>query len=222
MTTQLPKTAAAPRIRVGLLGLAPLRVIGLQALFQDHAEIEIALAEGHMALHDPKLRVLLVGADSGPSLLGLLAAVKAKRPDLRVIVLSSATDEEAILKEIAAGAKGHLHDAATAAEVQQAIQIVAAGSVWAPRRVLSLLIERMTQAPLATPPSPSVSFTLREREVLELLIAGRSNKEISKALRIEVRTVKAHVGRLMRKVGVQGRTALTMHVMTHALLDLPQ
>jgi DNA-binding NarL/FixJ family response regulator len=61
-------------------------------------------------------------------------------------------------------------------------------------------------------------FTDREKEVLEMLVAGRSNKEIGSALGIEERTVKAHVAKLMRKVGVQNRIALSVHAITHSLV----
>jgi len=63
-----------------------------------------------------------------------------------------------------------------------------------------------------------VTFTDREKEVLELLVAGRSNKEIGAVLGIEERTVKAHVAKLMRKVGVQNRIALSVHAITHNLV----
>ena len=68
-------------------------------------------------------------------------------------------------------------------------------------------------------PAGRVQFTERERDVLEMLVAGRSNKEIGSALGIEERTVKAHVAKLMRKVGVQNRIALSVHAITHSLLD---
>ena len=51
-----------------------------------------------------------------------------------------------------------------------------------------------------------------------MLVAGRSNKEIGSALGIEERTVKAHVAKLMRKVGVQNRIALSVHAITHSLV----
>ena len=67
-------------------------------------------------------------------------------------------------------------------------------------------------------PAGRITFTDREKEVLEMLVAGRSNKEIGSALGIEERTVKAHVAKLMRKVGVQNRIALSVHAITHSLV----
>jgi DNA-binding NarL/FixJ family response regulator len=63
------------------------------------------------------------------------------------------------------------------------------------------------------------AFTLREKEVLEMLVDGRSNKQIGLPLGIEVRTVKAHVAKLMRKVGVRSRIALATYAMSHSLVS---
>ena len=127
-------------------------------------------------------------------------------------------DDEMILKALAAGAKGYVDEAASPNEFAMAIRIVNQGSVWAPRRVLSTFIERVTSSPGRIFPAGRVTFTDREKEVLELLVAGRSNKEIGAALGIEERTVKAHVAKLMRKVGVQNRIALSVHAITHSLV----
>jgi DNA-binding NarL/FixJ family response regulator len=61
-------------------------------------------------------------------------------------------------------------------------------------------------------------FTDREKEVLELLVAGHANKEIGAVLGIEERTVKAHVAKLLRKVGVDNRVTLSVHAITHSLV----
>lgn len=206
------------RLRVGLAGLAPMHAVGLESLF--HGDPKIAMVQGDILelLRDPVLSVMIIGASSDAALKQLIATVRLYRNDVRMIVLSSVRSEEDILNVIAAGAKGHIHEAATVAELQQAIQIVASGSVWAPRRVLSTLIEKLS---VVVPAKGSMGgpLTKREREVLELLIAGHPNKEIARALNINDQTVKAYVGKLMRKVGVSSRTALTMHAVENAWLD---
>ncbi len=106
-------------------------------------------------------------------------------------------------------------------EFKQAIRVVHSGSVWAPRRVLCTFIERATASPRRVlPQGGEDKISEREREVLKLLVAGRSNREIGGVLGIEERTVKAHVSQLMRKVGVKNRIALSVHAVTHSLLSL--
>ena len=90
--------------------------------------------------------------------------------------------------------------------------------MWAPRHVFSMFIERVNSAPARISPAGRATFTDREKEVLELLVAGRSNKEIGSPLGIGERTVKAHVAKLLRKVGVQNRIELSVHALKHSLV----
>ena len=81
-----------------------------------------------------------------------------------------------------------------------------------------MFIERASSSPGRIFPPGRVTFTDREKEVLEMLVGGRSNKEIGARLGIEERTVKAHVAKLLRKNGVQNRVALSIHAVTHSLV----
>jgi DNA-binding NarL/FixJ family response regulator len=213
------KTALAKKtpIRVAVVESDPLRFVGFRALFDNESDFELisaALPEIGTAAVD----LVLLGNRSGQNLFDVMASLKAARPDLRIIVTGSGMDDETVLKAIASGAKGYVDEAAAPAEFVMAIRIVHEGSVWAPRRVLSTFIERVSSSPGRIFPAGRVTFTDREKEVLEMLVAGRSNKEIGAALGIEERTVKAHVAKLMRKVGVQNRIALSVHAITHSLV----
>ena len=137
------------------------------------------------------------------------------------MVTGSSTDDETILKALAAGAKGYIDEGSNAQEFAQALHVVHQGWVWAPRRVLAAFVDRVAQSGRIFP-AGRLTFTDREKEVLELLVAGRSNKEIGAQLGIEERTVKAHVAKLMRKVGVQNRIALSVHAITHQLVTPSQ
>jgi DNA-binding NarL/FixJ family response regulator len=215
-----PATALSkkPKIRVAVVESDPLRFIGFRALFDDEPEFELTASSVAEIATRGEVDLILLGSRGGLNLFDVMASLKASRPDLRIIVTGAGADDETILKALAAGAKGYVDEAATPAEFTTAIRIVNQGSVWAPRRVLSTFIERVTSSPGRIFPAGRVTFTDREKEVLELLVAGRSNKEIGSALGIEERTVKAHVAKLMRKVGVQNRIALSVHAITHSLV----
>lgn len=214
------KTALAkrPLIRLAVVESDPLRFVGFRALFDSEPDFELISASISEIGGLQGIDLILLGNRNGQNLFDLMAGLKAARPDLRIIVTGSGIDEETILKAIAAGAKGYVDEAASPTEFVQAIRIVNQGSVWAPRRVLSMFIERVSTSPGRIFPAGRVTFTDREKEVLEMLVAGRSNKEIGSALGIEERTVKAHVAKLMRKVGVQNRIALSVHAITHSLV----
>jgi DNA-binding NarL/FixJ family response regulator len=214
------KTALAKKpIRIAVVESDPLRFVGFRALFDNEPDFELISASLAEISVLQNIDLVLLGNRNGQNLFDVMASLKAARPDLRIIVTGSGIDEETILKAIAAGSKGYVDEAAAPAEFVQAIRVVNDGSVWAPRRVLSMFIERVSTAPGRIFPAGRVSFTDREKEVLEMLVAGRSNKEIGAALGIEERTVKAHVAKLMRKVGVQNRIALSVHAITHSLVS---
>ncbi len=212
-----PATAMKQRIRIAVLESDPLRYVGFRAIFESQSGFELANSN-LMEIANEKVDLVLLGSHAGKNLFEVVAGLKATRPDLRIIVTGTGADDETILKALAAGAKGYVDEAATPDEFMMAIRTVHQGSVWAPRRVLSTFIERVTSSPGRIFPAGRVTFTDREKEVLELLVAGRSNKEIGTSLGIEERTVKAHVAKLMRKVGVKNRIELSVHAITHSLV----
>jgi len=205
-------------IRIAVVESDPLRFVGFRALFDNEPDFELLSASLPEIATLQDVDLILLGNRTGQNLFDVMASLKATRPDLRIIVTGSGIDEETVLKAIASGAKGYVDEAASPTEFVQAIRVVNDGSVWAPRHVLSMFIERVSSAPGRIFPAGRVTFTDREKEVLEMLVAGRSNKEIGSALGIEERTVKAHVAKLMRKVGVQNRIALSVHAITHSLV----
>jgi DNA-binding NarL/FixJ family response regulator len=215
MKTPFPKIDL---IRVLVIESDPLRFLGLHALLDSESDFELTSISLSEVGRQPDIDLALLGNHVGSNLFEVIATLKAARPALRIIVMGSGMDEEDILKAIAAGAKGYVNERAEPSEFIQAIRVVNQGSVWAPRRVLSRFIERVSNSQGRIFPGGPVVFTSREKEVLEMLVAGRSNKEIGAPLGITERTVKAHVAKLMRKVGVQNRIALSVHAITNSLV----
>ena len=165
---------------------------------------------------------MVIDAGCTDHLFELLAGFRQRYPRLKIIVMGMETEHGYIQRVIGAGAKGYLTHLAKESEIRMALEIVLDGSVWAPRKVLANLIDsaRPEAAKKAVGEIPKI--TAREAEVLSLLVAGRPNREIARELSIDEGTVKAHVGRLMRKMGVENRIALTMLVVERNLLGGPQ
>ena len=91
------------------------------------------------------------------------------------------------------------------------------GDIWAPRRVLTILIDRMVSKAIVVPVKPEAApFSRRERQVLDLITGGNSNRQIAFHLGIEERTVKAYVASLFRKVGVENRVSLSVQTIQKA------
>jgi two-component system, NarL family, response regulator len=113
-----------------------------------------------------------------------------------VVMLSSFAGNEAIYKAIEAGAKAYLLKTASPEEILKAIRTVAAGKKYLPASIRECLTARVG----------AESLTRRELEVLELIIYGMSNAEISRHLHLTEGTVKGHVNRILAKIQVTHRT----------------
>src|SRR2546428_4939102 len=207
-----------PLIRIAVVESDPLRFAASSASLDWGPDSELISAAWPDSGAQQNIDLVLWGTCH--NLLDVMSCLKAPRPQLRIIVTGSGMDEQTILKAIAEGAKGYVDAAASPADFVQAIRIVSRGSVWVPRRVLSMFIEHISNSPRRIFPTDQVAFTDRETQVLKMLVEGRSNKEIGTPLGIGERTVKAHVAKLMRKVGVENRVALTVHAITHSLVSL--
>ena len=212
----MKETQPHDRLRMGLIATDPLRIMGLQAIFAEGLKADVIPLSVPGALDASGVSLILIDATCTDHILELLATFRRSRPHLRLVVIGLENDLEYIQKIIGSGAKGYLTHGAKESEIRLAIEIVQDGSVWAPRKVLARLLEASSggdgQAPVGEP-----RITEREGQVLRLLVAGSPNREIASALGIDEATVKAHVGRLMRKVGVTNRIALTVQAMSRNL-----
>lgn len=128
--------------------------------------------------------------------LGALARLRREHPAARVILLTTYDDEEDVYRGLEAGASGYLLKDAAPADLVDSVRKVYAG-----RRAISPQVAERLAERLAVP-----ELSDREREVLELLAAGKSNKQIAKALGIADGTVKVHVANILSKLGAQGRS----------------
>ncbi len=208
------------KIRVAVLESDPVRFLGMRAIFSTEPDIQLRAATVATMLHERKDDVVLLAVDRGAAFYAAMSALKAVRPTIRIIVTGPGNEDENILRAISAGAKGYLSEEASPGEYKKALREVESGSVWLPARVVASFIERATVSARRVQPQIDARISHREREVLQLLVAGCSNREIAKELGIIERTVKAHVGQLLRKVGVSNRIALSVHAVTHSLLHL--
>src|SRR5262245_41129290 len=172
----------AQPIRVAVIESDPLRFVGLRACLGSESDFELTSTSLSEASAQQNIDLVLLGTHIGSNLFEVVATLKAARPGLRIIAIGAGMGEENILKAIASGATGYIDEAAGPTEFAQAFRVVSQGSVWAPRRVLSLFIERVSNSAGRIFPAGQVCFTHREKEVLEMLVAGRSNKEIGAPL----------------------------------------
>ncbi len=217
----MSSTSDSNPIRVGVLAGEPIRLEGLTSVFERPPEfgqsiLQPIIGELDVLLADKELEYLVIDLNSGTAGLRMLTEIRRLRPDLRLIVIGPPGNDELVMDSIVAGARAYLDSSAGPRVVREAIEVVVSGSIWAPRRLLSRLIDRLLAGPDNSNSSLDPHLTAREKQVLDLILLARSNREIARALGIEERTVKAHVGRLMRKTGAENRIDLSMRVLSNA------
>ncbi len=201
-------------LRLGVIATDPLRILGLQAIFSGGG-VEVIPLSVPGALDSSGVSLILIDGTCTDHLFELLETFRRTRPHLRLIVLGPEEDHDYIQRVIGAGVKGYLAHTANESEIRLAIEIVQDGSVWAPRKVMARLLESAeTRAKIVDP-----TFTEREGQILRLLVAGRANREIATTLGIDVNTVKGYVGRLMRKMGVENRIALSVQAVNRKFVS---
>jgi DNA-binding NarL/FixJ family response regulator len=209
-------------IRIGVLAGEPIRLEGLNMVFEEEPlpgrpKLIPVVGTLQELVANSAVDYLVVDINSGG--LNLLDEVRRARPGLRQIVIGPKNDDELVLKAIVIGARAYLDSDAGPETVRQAVDIVVSGSIWAPRRLLSKLIDRLLGVPESSTSGVGPQLTVREREVLKLVLLAKSNREIARQLGIDERTVKAHVGRMMRKLGADNRTELSVRAIHRSLLD---
>jgi DNA-binding NarL/FixJ family response regulator len=131
--------------------------------------------------------------------------VLAAAPATAVLVISMVDDDDSVLAALAAGARGYMLKGATAAEITAALATVAAGGAVLGAGVASRMLAR-APAPPSGPLAGQEDLTAREREVLDLLAEGASNRQIARVLDLSLKTVQNHVSRILDKLQAADRT----------------
>jgi DNA-binding NarL/FixJ family response regulator len=152
--------------------------------------------------------------------IAVLAAAKADRPALKVVVLTMHTGREYVSRAIEGGADAYLLKDSAVQDLATAID-----EVLADRPYYSPAIQQQMRELLRSGGDPTAAgvggLTDREREVLALVAKGLSTKEIATNLRISARTVETHRANLMRKLGVKSVALLTQVAIREGIVELP-
>jgi len=149
---------------------------------------------------------------------GAMRALRERAPASRVIVLTSFLDDERLMPALQSGAAGYLLKDVEPPELARAVRGACAGEAIIDPFVAARLLHRLGEDPPAADPGTAEQLTRREREVLELIAAGRSNKRIALELGIAEKTVKTHVGHLLAKLGVADRTQAALLAVRRGLV----
>ncbi|GAA3280949.1 response regulator transcription factor [Nesterenkonia halobia] len=203
--------SAEQRLRIVLVDDHPVVRAGLRAMLAEDAGIRVVDEAGdgqdaiervaRSAAHGEPADLVLMDLQLGAGMDGVEATrrLRERHPDLPVLILTTYDTEADILAAVDAGASGYMLKDAAPTDIHRAIRDAAAGRTAVAPEVAARLMGRMRTG--------ATSLSTREVELIELLAAGMSNKEIARRLFISVATVKTHLVHMYRKLGAENRTA---------------
>jgi DNA-binding NarL/FixJ family response regulator len=137
--------------------------------------------------------------------------IKSRDPSIAILMLTSYTDDDAILSSVLAGASGYLLKNERRAELLRAIRLVATGQSLLNASITRQAMERLTNA-------PGAELTDREREVLALVARGYTNKQIAETLFVTEKTARNHVSHILEKLGLSRRSEAAAFAVEHKLV----
>jgi DNA-binding NarL/FixJ family response regulator len=155
--------------------------------------------------------VVVLDASTPRALLRCAELTSEGRP---VILVGAEPGEDWALAALRAGARGVVPRAAGAEQLRKAVRAVADGQVWAPNHAVARALSLLSSLPESPGYSGTIPLTAREREIVQFILGGLSNKEIASRMAISHATVKTHLTSVFRKLSVRDRTQLV--VLFHA------
>ena len=187
-----------------------MEVVGEAADGEEAVERAVALAPDVILMD-----LVMPGLDGA----GAMRLLRERAPASRVIVLTSFLDDERLMPAMQSGAAGYLLKDVEPTELARAVRGACADEAVIAPTVAARLLRRLGEgAPSAATDAGDLDLTRREREVLELIAAGCSNKRIALELGIAEKTVKTHVGHLLAKLGVADRTQAALLAVRRGLV----
>ena len=212
-------------VRVLIADDHPLIRSGLRALLDRDGEFKVVAeaSDGYEAIelalqHKPDLILLDVAM---PRLSGTDAAqhISAKLPNIRIVIVSMHSDESYVLRALKAGARGYLLKASPEADVIAAARAVAAGNAYFSPSITRMLVEDyMLEVKRRGVDDSYDLLSLREKEILQLLVSGKSNRDIAGMLHVSVATVETHRNTVLRKLNLHSLPELILYAVRKGLV----
>ena len=198
---------------------------GLRSLLDGEVDIEVVgeAEDGREALErivESRPDVVLMDI-SMPSLNGIEATIRVKKacPEVNVLILTMHANEEYVHRILQAGASGYLVKQTAETELLVAIKAVNKGQRYLSPVISKGIIEKYLQG---IPDGETQEFSIltsREREVLQLIAEGKTNKEISALLKLSVKTIDTHRAHLMNKLQAHNTAELILHASRMGLIE---
>jgi len=213
-------------IRVGIVDDQPLFVQGLSRLLEDQPDIVIGCSANSgkqltEMLDTHHIDILLMDLEM-PDEDGfqLIKRLQVERPDLLVIVLTMHNETAIILEMVQLGARGFLTKDAGVGEIADTLFAVQDTGYYFNDHMSTSILSEAVKRGNVRPSFQKPELTDREQEVLRLICAENTNKEIADALQLSVRTVDGHRERILAKIGARNTAGIVLYAIRNGLVEL--
>jgi DNA-binding NarL/FixJ family response regulator len=172
-----------------------------------------------VATHGPDVAILDL---SMPGLNGLDATrrILAARPETRVLILTAHESEQLVREVLAAGAQGYVLKSDAGRILVRAVEALLEGQTFFTSKVARLVLEGYLRGGGAEAQEPAQTLSVREREIVQLLAEGASNKDVARALGISVKTAETHRGNIMRKMQFASLSDLVKYAVRNRIIEI--
>ena len=209
-------------IRIGIVDDHAIVRSGLKQFFSEHVDLRVVgeAASGREAIdlvRTTEMDVLVMDLSMpGQSGIDALAMIRAKAPDVGILILSGYPEEHYAMNLIRQGASGYLNKESDPAEIVEAIRTIALGKRYITPTVAELLAQQLNRKNDAL---PHEQLSEREFQVFLKLAKGQTAGDIADSLSLSVKTVSTYRTRLMEKMGLSSNSDLTYYALKNKLID---
>ena len=210
------------KIRIGIVDDHSIVRSGLRQYFEDESDLQVVgeAASGGEAIdlvRKTEMDVLLMDLSMpGQTGIDALAMIRAKAPDVAILILSGYPEEHYALNLIRQGASGYLSKQCEPSEIVAAIRTVAQGRRHITPAVAELLAQQLTRPDAGL---PHEQLSEREFQVFVRLSKGETVGDIAEGLSISVKTVSTYRTRIMEKMGLTSNSSLTYYALKNKVID---
>lgn len=202
---------------------------GLAAILSAESDIEVVgqgadAREAEQLARDLLPDIILLDLDMPGSGLEAARQIADECPVTRIVVLTASEDDDHLLKALKAGARAYILKGVAARELVRILRAVMAGESYVPPALAVALLQEMSQTSPAqkAAANPIDALTERERQILELLAGGMSNKEIGSTLFLTEKTVKHYMTNILQKLQVRNRVEAALLAQKNAQGERPR
>ena len=197
-------------ISIALVDHHPITIIGLKHLFSGNEEIRIVAVGASLddmltISRSHALDVMIIDHILSGDTVATIASIVAQNPELKLIDFTAAPSIESAIHVLDAGAKGYVSKACGAEELVRAIITVSSGDTYVSQDFAAGVIVGLRNASVRKVALQTLKLTVREDQIVKLLLNGKTNKQIAADLRISEKTVKHYMTILMQKLNVRNR-----------------